>query len=431
MKSSAIHVDPEAEGMQRSAVEGPLKKRAVSRRALRLLFYEMTAHPEDRRLWSGTPAHIVEGLRRQGVSTTCVGAVPRWVNRLPSSSLWHYYRLVRRQNFIPDRHPVINRVFSAIGSERIRAYPDIDAIVTTTVAGAAHLRTKLPVFIIHDATWAQMMEMHPWFRESAQPEYMVKSGWELERRAFSQPNHYVVLASAWARNRAIADHDLDPARVFTLPLGANFSEDPPDELVSRAIAGRTGEHCNLLFVGVEFEKKGGPIAVAAAEALRNMGIPTTLNIAGCSPTGLPAWVQVHGYLRKSRPEELRKLQELYSQSDFFILPTRAEAQGIVFNEAAGYGLPAAGTDVGGVSSGVKNGDWGILLPLQASGSEYAAWIAELFRDRRRYRETAQRARQDFVARLSRSAYTRRLLEIIDRVLERNSGINRDLLDRVA
>lgn len=421
MRSSAIHVDADAE-VWRPSFETPLTKNPEDPCQLKLLFYEMTAHPEDRRLWSGTPSHIVEGLRRYGVPTTCVGAVPRWVNRLPSSSLWHYYRLVRKQNFIPDRHPLINRLFSAIGSRRIRACAAVDAIVTSTIVGAAHLRTKVPVFILHDATWSQMMEMHPWFHASAQPRYMVKSGWELERRAFRHPNHYIVLASEWARKRAIADHGLDPDRVFVLPLGANFSEDPSDERVSRAIATRTGEHCDLLFVAVEFEKKGGAIAVAAAEALRARGIPTTLHIAGCSPAGLPEWVRVHGYLRKDRPEELKKLQSLYAQSDFFILPTRAEAQGIVFNEAAGFGLPAAGTDVGGVSSVVRSGDWGMLLPLEARGAEYAAWIAPLFRDRARYRETARRARQDFVARLSRSAYTRQLLGIIHQVLEKTPRI---------
>ena len=39
---------------------------------------------------------------------------------------------------------------------------------------------------------------------------------------------------------------------------------------------------------------------------------------------------------------------------FFLMPTRAEAQGIVFNESAAYGLPVVSTDVGGVSTVVQS-----------------------------------------------------------------------------
>jgi glycosyltransferase involved in cell wall biosynthesis len=415
---SSVAVDDHA--AQGPGANARMREVPVSPKKPRLLFYEMAAHPEDLSLWSGIPAHIVDGLRSAGVTTTCVAGVPRWLARVPSSALWHYYRTVRKQSFIADRHPVLNRLFSAVGNARIESHREADAIVTTSIAGAAHLKTSRPVFIIHDATWEQIMELYPWYARSAQPDYMVKSGWDLERKACSRPNHYFVMASDWARDRLIADHRLPVQRVFTLPLGANFSEDPVDEEVNRAIAARSGEHCHLLWVGVEFERKGGAIAVAAAQALRARGIPTTLHIAGCAPSGLPSWVEVHGFLRKSRPEERRKLEALYAQSDFFILPTQAEAQGIVFNEAAGYGLPAAATDVGGVSSVVRNGDWGILLRPEAPAPEYAAWIAGLFRDRARYREAAEQARRDFVARLSRSAYTRRLLGLIRQVLDRDA-----------
>lgn len=49
-------------------------------------------------------------------------------------------------------------------------------------------------------------------------------------------------------------------------------------------------------------------------------------------------------------------------SDIFALPTRKEASGTVFVEAAACGLPVVGVDVGGVSEMLRNGETGVLVP---------------------------------------------------------------------
>lgn len=49
-------------------------------------------------------------------------------------------------------------------------------------------------------------------------------------------------------------------------------------------------------------------------------------------------------------------------SDIFALPTRKEASGTVFVEAAACGLPVVGVDVGGVSEMLRNGETGLLVP---------------------------------------------------------------------
>ncbi|KCB31581.1 glycosyltransferase family 4 protein [Bordetella hinzii] len=49
-------------------------------------------------------------------------------------------------------------------------------------------------------------------------------------------------------------------------------------------------------------------------------------------------------------------------SDIFALPTRKEASGTVFVEAAACGLPVVGLDVGGVSEMLRDGETGMLVP---------------------------------------------------------------------
>lgn len=48
--------------------------------------------------------------------------------------------------------------------------------------------------------------------------------------------------------------------------------------------------------------------------------------------------------------------------DIFVLPSRAEAFGSVFAEAALCCLSLVGTDVGGISEQIENGRTGLLVP---------------------------------------------------------------------
>jgi len=388
------------------------------RPAIKIVFWDLYANTEDVSNWSGISAMTIQGLRRAGAEVSSAGYVLPLVRKLTSSAFWHYYAKYRQLHYIPDRHMVLAKVFSWYGNYKVKTQlKKADAVVTTSTSATAFLATEKPIFVIHDATWAQVLELYPYFAASKQVPRVVSDGFEMEKRTFTRSNVTLILASAWAAERAILDYHLDRERVHVLPLGANFEEDPPRHEVERAIQDRKGDHCNLLFVGREFDRKGGHIAVDAAAALRDLGIPTTLHVVGCSPVGLPAFVSIHGLLRKDRKAEVKQLTNLYSRCDFFILPTQAEAQGIVFNEAAAYGLPVVATNVGGVSSVVKNGGWGLLLPSDAPGQHYASWIAELFRDRVRYLSTALSAREDYEARLSRSVHSGRLLAIIDQVVK--------------
>lgn len=321
--------------------------------ALDLVFYDLH-DPEDKQFWAGTSAHIISGLRSAGQKVTSVGNVLPRVRRLLLGTFFHGYRVLRKLNYHQDRHALVTRFHSAFGNRRLKQHRQADAVLTVSAAFAAYLDVPQPVFVLLDATWGQIVELYPYFAAHRQPRHVVRSGYELDRLAFSRPNVHLVMTSTWAADRAVADYGMDPARIHVLPFGANFVNDPARELVMSASAQRGAEHCNLLFVGKEFERKGGPIAVEIARALNGMGVPATLHVVGCSPAEMPGFVQVHGLLRKSVPAELEKLQHLYTTCDFFVMPTRAEAQGIVFNEAAAYALPVAATDVGGVSTVVRS-----------------------------------------------------------------------------
>jgi glycosyltransferase involved in cell wall biosynthesis len=116
-------------------------------------------------------------------------------------------------------------------------------------------------------------------------------------------------------------------------------------------------------------------------------------------------------LRKDVPEEAAELWQLFETSDFFILPTRAEAFGIVFAESAAYGLPVMASDTGGVLEAVR-GEWGITPPPGAPASVYADWAVKVFRDRAEYKRLSSLARTSYETDLNWPAFCRHLVQVV-------------------
>ncbi|MEO6054672.1 MAG: glycosyltransferase family 4 protein, partial [Chthoniobacterales bacterium] len=97
----------------------------------------------------------------------------------------------------------------------------------------------------------------------------------------------------------------------------------------------------ILFVGVEWERKGGPALFEAFKKIRTRISDAELWIVGCTPAIKHAGVKIYGRISSV------KVQLLYSQADVFCLPSRYEPSASVLIEAAAYGLPVVATAVGG------------------------------------------------------------------------------------
>jgi glycosyltransferase involved in cell wall biosynthesis len=97
----------------------------------------------------------------------------------------------------------------------------------------------------------------------------------------------------------------------------------------------------LLFVGGDFERKGGPLlleAVAAARTQRAFEV----HIVTKQPVTAQANVVVHRDIGPNSPELLR----LFREADAFVLPSRGDCLALVLMEATAAGLPVLSSDVG-------------------------------------------------------------------------------------
>jgi glycosyltransferase involved in cell wall biosynthesis len=113
---------------------------------------------------------------------------------------------------------------------------------------------------------------------------------------------------------------------------------------------------NILFVGVDWEGKGGPELLRAFRLLRAQISDATLTVVGCSPLIQQPGCQVVGRIS---PHEL---SQYYSKASVFCLPTRHEAFGIAVLEAMAHELPIVATNVAAIPEMVTNGENGFLVP---------------------------------------------------------------------
>ena len=246
----------------------------------------------------------------------------------------------------------------------------------------AFLRTDVPIVHLTDATYAQMVGYYDGFDMGVRRN---RDADMIQRKAYGVSTQ-LILMSHWTAISAMNDYDVPEEKINVLRFGAN--QDVPDRLLERHRCGKL----RLLFVGKDWKRKGGQIAVDALNAIRSRGIDAELTMVGCDAPkevlNIPH-LTVHPYVED--------VASFFTDADVFILPTRAECAGIVFCEASAYGLPSFATDTGGVPDYVEDGVNGRLLSISATGEDFADAIAELWSDqetmdamrvssRRRYEE---------------------------------------------
>jgi glycosyltransferase involved in cell wall biosynthesis len=136
-----------------------------------------------------------------------------------------------------------------------------------------------------------------------------------------------------------------------------------------------------------------------------------LRIVGSQPEGeLPEFVESFGFINKSSEAGTQKLIELFQVSDFFILPTIAEAAGIVFSEASSYGLPSLAYATGGVTDYVRNGVNGFCFEPGTQAGAFASEILRIMEDPVEYESLSVQAFAEYRDRLNWETSVRRLID---------------------
>ncbi len=383
-----------------------------SKKSLKIAFLT-SLDPQDKRSWSGSLYYMTRALQKHCGDVFYVGPMNAPIEILIGKIMHRSTRLFFRKNFMYFHSALVAKRYAKIAAQRL-ARQSFDVIVTPAAATEiAFLKTDVPIVLIKDATYPLLHNYYQIFSNLHQRSFNELT---LNEDLALKKARVLLYSSTWAARSAIEDYGADPAKIHVVPFGANLDEIPPREVV---LAREKSERCRLLFLGVDWVRKGGDIAYETLLKLEEIGIEAELIVCGTTPPPGIAHerMKVIPFLDKNDEQQARAIEKLYATSDFLILPTRADCVPNVFREANAFGVPIITTDTGGVADAVRDGENGYVLPFEAQGKAYARVIAELYQDDQRYAEMVRASRAAFDERLNWDAWGIAVNKLITEMLE--------------
>jgi glycosyltransferase involved in cell wall biosynthesis len=237
----------------------------------------------------------------------------------------------------------------------------------------------------------------------------------------------VYVFSEWARSVNVY-WGADPAKLEVIYPGF---ETPPE--VSR----ERREGFAFLFVGRDFERKGGYEVLEAFDRLAGDVSDVRLIIAGSDLDKPNPDLQTHSWASPARRMQgaarLERLiaggrvsfrtwvdqsevrHELYPAADAFLMPTHAEGFGFTNIEAMSFGLPVITSSVGPAEEVVGHRRAGMLV-APGNVDQLVEAMHELVVDRSLARRLGESGRRDFLARFTRERFRAQLAALYGRTL---------------
>lgn len=324
---------------------------------------------KDKKAWSGSIYKLREAIENAGFNVVWI---PYKTNTLCIRIYLFVLRLLFRGNDICYRH---NKWYYKLVSRTIDTHHSdfLHSKYLFFPGGAQisqYLKPSKATIYYSDASFHSMLNYY-WFNVRS---WILKQCDMCEKEAI----HHATInlrASQWAANSLINHYGEDVRKIFVLPLGPTLES--KDLIPVRPYQSGV---LRVLFSGVEWERKGGSIAVETVAKLIQNGIDARLIIVGIHT--LPEqyqnieYIEHIGFLNKNNPTEYKQYVETIRQCHILLLPTKAECAGIVFSEASAFGLPIFTYNTGGIGSYVKNEVNGYRLPTKCDAADFSNSICK-------------------------------------------------------
>lgn len=207
----------------------------------------------------------------------------------------------------------------------------------------------VPHFVYTDHTYETRRE-NPWYGQyqwsAIRPEWLIA----LERKVYEH-SACTFTRSTHVHSTLRRAYGLPSTRVACVGAGCDASV---DGLRAIPIDRLRYDRKRVLFVGVAWERKGGPELLEAFRRARVRHPDATLTVVGSTPKIDEPGVEVVGKV------PLARIEAYYAQASIFCLPTKLEPFGLAFLEALSAGLPVIALRLGAAPDFVIDGDTGVL-----------------------------------------------------------------------
>lgn len=358
---------------------------------------------DDKRAWSGTINFLYETLNEE-YDIYPIIIKPNFIHRILRKIVKFVTRKGRTYTAIDQmfyRVQINKKIKKAISS-------DVDvffAPAASTILGIASIPERCKVIYLSDTTYHCMINYY-YFNQDVNDMNRYNS---LEYNSLHRAD-YVIFSSEWAKNDAVDYYKVDKNKIYVLPFGANLED--------RYIEHDLHNIIKVLFVGVEWERKGTELAIKCIEYLNEVQKKwkfelTIIGLDKPEKYNVGKEIKFLGRLNKDNLVEYNQMIKCYQESDIFLLPTKAECAGIVFSEAAMYGLPSFTHSTGGVMTYVEDRETGRGLKIGATPEKFAKEILDMLNDNK-YKEWSRNSRQKYEEELNWDCWLARCKELIQK-----------------
>jgi glycosyltransferase involved in cell wall biosynthesis len=299
----------------------------------------------DRRAFSGTAWHAANSLATTpGVNLTILGQ-----HRRPGP----FDRLRAR---FGRAEPEIT-----LDTEGLDA---VVGLVATPLLNQLARTSSVPFLHVTDATPAFLRDVYGW---------KVPQDADAAETLVARDAARVVYSSTLMAERAQQDLAWPGLNPVAVPFGVNLEELPSSVPCKPSL-----QKPNLLFVGLDWERKGGDIAVSVLDTLRAQGLDASLTVVGRTPDRHRDHeaITFAGFLDKNRPRDRERLVQLFREAHLLVLPTRGDCTPMVVAEAMAYATPVIATETGGIPEMIGGGA-GRTLAMTATPDKWAQVAHEI------------------------------------------------------
>jgi glycosyltransferase involved in cell wall biosynthesis len=210
---------------------------------------------------------------------------------------------------------------------------------------------RVPSVVSLDATPLQYDQFGTYYRHTRGPSWIERIKWHLNRNCYHAARH-LVSWSNWTKNSLVEGYGISSDKVTVVPPGVQVREwrRPTPRLCEQ---GPT----KILFVGGNFERKGGPLLLEAFRALRPLDVE--LHLVTQQSIAPEPGLFVYNNLQPNSSE----LKALYHQCHIFALPTNADCLPMALCKAGAAGLATVATNIAAIPEIVRNNETGLLIPV--------------------------------------------------------------------
>jgi glycosyltransferase involved in cell wall biosynthesis len=368
--------------------------------------YIYNGDSQNIRNWSGTIFYIAESLKSVGYELNLVDNLKvnyKFLFLLKKA----FYKLIGKRIEL-ERELSVSQSYGKEISQRIS---DSQILISAGSAYIAFVEKVCPIIIWADISFQGFIDFYPETKNYANS--TITNGNEIEKLAFDKAD-YIVFSSDWAALEAKRLYKLNDAKVKVIPFGANIEVNRTKNDIENIVSKKDFSVLNLLFLGVDWFRKGGEKAYQVTKLLNQRGVKTTLHVVGCkAEVEDKSYIKEYGFIDKSTIEGRKQIDYIFEQTHFLIVPSIAEAYGIVFAEASSYGVPSIATKSGGIPSVVRDRINGITFSLDTNIEEYCNFIVDHFTNKEKYYKLALSSFDEYENRLNWHSAGLEMKKLID------------------